>query len=79
MSLVIDVVSLPVKCGSDVLIQATNCNGYHHDTMCTIVFCSAPTGKIICSCINYPGLWHDSQVCQGLLATVINNIGNHEL
>jgi len=47
----IDGVSLPVKCGSNVLSQATK---YHHDrTICNNVFCLAPAGKIIFIFINY--------------------------
>jgi len=42
-----DGVSLPIQCTSDPISQATNYNGYHHDTMCNNVFCFASTGKII--------------------------------
>jgi len=55
--------------------QATNYNGYHHDTMCNNVFCFAPTGKIIFACINFPGSWHDSQVILSLIAKVVENVG----
>jgi len=69
-----DGVSLPIQCASDPISQATNYNGYHHDTMCNNVFCFAPTGKIIFACINFPGSWHDSQVSLSLIA-VVENIG----
>jgi hypothetical protein len=75
----VDGVSLPIKCAADPVSQATNYNGYHHDTMCNNVFCFAPTGKIIYACINYPGSWHDSQVSQQLSARVVNNIGNYKI
>jgi hypothetical protein len=70
-----DGVSLPIQCASDPISQATNYNGYHHDTMCNNVFCFAPTGKIIFACINFPGSWHDSQVSLSLIAKVVENIG----
>ena len=41
-----DCVSLPIECASDPISQATNYNGYHHDTMINNV-CFAPTDKII--------------------------------
>jgi len=42
-----DGVSLSILCVSDPISQATNHNGYYHDTMRNNVFCFAPTGKII--------------------------------
>jgi hypothetical protein len=74
-----DGVSLPIRCASDPISQATNYNGYHHDTMCNNVFCFAPTGKIIYGCINFPGSWHDSQVCQHLIAKVVHSLGNYKI
>jgi hypothetical protein len=52
-----DGVSLPIKCASDPISQATNFNGYHSDTMCNNVLWFTPSGiyKIIYACINYPG------------------------
>jgi DDE superfamily endonuclease len=55
-----DGMSIPVQCAPDMNLQAIDYNGYHHDTMCNNVFCFAPTGKIIYSCINFPGSFHDS-------------------
>jgi hypothetical protein len=43
----IDGLSLPMQCDSDPISQATNYNGYHHDTMVNNVFCFAQTDKII--------------------------------
>ena len=40
------------------------------------VFCFAPTGKIMCTCINFPGSWHDSQVSLFLISKVVENIGD---
>jgi hypothetical protein len=74
-----DGVSLPIRCASDPISQATNYNGYHHDTMCNNVFCFEPTGKIIYGCINFPGSWHDSQVCQHLIARVVHRLGNFKI
>ena len=74
-----DGVSLPVQCASDPISQATNYNGYHHDTMINNVFCFAPTGKIIFACINFPGSWHDSQVSLSLISKVVENIGDFKI
>jgi hypothetical protein len=74
-----DGVSLPIECSSDPIAQATNYNGYHHDTMINNVLCFAPSGKIIFACINFPGSWHDSQVATSLIAKVIENIGEYKI
>jgi len=74
-----DGVSLPIECASDPESQATNYNGYHHDTMINNVFCFASTGKIIFACINFPGSWHDSQVATSLITKVVENIGNYKI
>ena len=74
-----DGVSIPVKCSSKLSLQATDYNGYHHDTMCNNVFCFAPTGKIIYACINYPGSFHDSQVSAGLIRCVLEYIGRYKI
>ena len=74
-----DGVSLPVQCASDPISQATNYNGYHHDTMINNVFCFAPTGKIIFACINFPGSWHDFQVSLSLISKVVENIGDFKI
>ena len=74
-----DGVSVPIQCASDPLSQATNYNGYHHDTMCNNVFCFAPTGKIIFACINFPGSWHDAQVSLSLIRKVVQNIGEFKI
>jgi len=73
-----DGVSLPVECSSDPISQATNYNGYHHDTMIN-VFCFAPTGKIIFACINFPGSCHDAQVATSLIDKVVRNIGDYKI
>jgi hypothetical protein len=67
-----DGVSLPVKCASDPISQATNYTEYPHDTMCHNVFCFAPTY----AAINIPGSWHDSQVAQRLIAKAVRDIGD---
>ena len=69
-----DGLSLPIQCASDPISQATNYNGYHHDTMINNVFCFSPTGKIIFACINFPGSWHDSQVSLSLISKVVRNL-----
>ena len=74
-----DGVSIPVQCASDINRQTTDYNGYHHDTMCNNVFCFAPTGKIIYSCINFPGSFHDSQVAVGLINVVLEHIGPYKI
>ena len=74
-----DGLSLPVQCASDPISQATNYNGYHHDTMVNNVFCFAPTGKIIFACINFPGSWHDAQVSASLITKVVHNIGEFKI
>jgi len=66
-----DGVSLPIQCASDPISQATNYNGYHHDTMCNNVFCFAPTGKVIFACLNFPGSWYDLLVSLSLIAKVM--------
>jgi len=71
----VDGVSIPVQCSDDASMQNAAYNGYHHDTACNNVFAFAPTGKIIFAAINYPGSWHDSQVCHELIDWVIDNIG----
>ena len=74
-----DGLSLPIQCASDPISQATNYNGYHHDTMINNVFCFSPTGKIIFACINFPGSWHDSQVSLSLISKVVRNIGDFKI
>jgi DDE superfamily endonuclease len=74
-----DGVSIPVKCSSSPMLQATDYNGYHHDTMCNNVFCFASTGKIIYACINYPGSFHDSQVAVGLIRCVLEHLGRYKI
>ena len=74
-----DGVSLPIQCASDPISQATNYNGYHHDTMCNNVFCFAPTGKDNFACLNFPGSWHDSQVSLSLIAKAVENIGDYKI
>ena len=74
-----DGLSIPVQCASDINRQTTDYNGYHHDTMCNNVFCFAPTGKIIYSCINFPGSFHDSQVSVGLINVVLEHIGRYKI
>jgi hypothetical protein len=74
-----DGLSLPVQCASDPISQATNYNGYHHDTMINNVFCFAPTGKIIFACVNFPGSWHDAQVSASLITKVVANIGDFKI
>ena len=72
-----DGVSIPVQCASDKNRQTTDYNGHHHDTMCNNVFCFAPSVKIIYSCINFPGSFHDSQVSVGLINVVLVHTRTH--
>ena len=74
-----DGLSLPVQCASDPISQATNYNGYHHDTMIKNVFCFAPTGKIAFACINFPESWHDAQVSASLITKVVPKIGDFKI
>jgi len=74
-----DGLSLPIQCASDPISQATNYNGYHHDTMINNVFCFSPTGKIIFAGISFPGSWHDSQVSLSLISKVVRNIGDFKI
>ena len=62
-----DGLSIPVQCSSDEIMQSTDYNGYHHDTHCNNVFLFGPDGKIYYGALNYPGSWHDAQVCQLLI------------
>ena len=71
----VDGVSIQVQCSDEILAQNSAYNGYHHDTACNNVFAFAPTGKIIFAAINYPGSWHDAQVCHELIDWVIEHIG----
>ena len=73
----VDGLSIPVQCSDDILQQNAAYNGYHHDTMCNNVMAFAPTGKIIFACLNYPGSWHDSQVCAPLIDIVVREIGQY--
>jgi hypothetical protein len=71
----VDGVSIPVKCSDDLIEQNKYYNGYYKDTAINNVFAFAPTGKIIWAGFNYPGSWHDSSVCLGLINLVIDTIG----
>jgi hypothetical protein len=71
----VDGVSIPVQCSDEEEAQNAAYNGYHHDTMCNNVFAFAPTGKVIFACINFPGSWHDSSVCESLIEIVLEKIG----
>ena len=66
---------LAVQCSDEEEDQNAAYNGYHHDTMCNNVLAFAPDGTIIYACINFPGSWHDSMVCQSLIDVVMRKIG----
>ena len=59
--------------------QTAMYNGYYHDTTCNNVFAFSSEGKIMYAAINYPVAWHDAQVSQGLINTVIKYIGIYAL
>ena len=63
----VDGLSIPIQCSDSIEDQAAFYNGYHHDTCINNVFAFAPTGKIIYSCINFPGSWHDTNVAESLV------------
>lgn len=67
----LDGLALPVQCSSAPTQQATYYNGYHHDTTINNTFLFLADGRIGFACINYPGSWHDAQVCADLIATVL--------
>jgi len=71
----VDGVSIAVQCSSEVEAQNKDYNGYKHDTNVNNVLAFAPTGKVIYAALNYPGSWHDSTVCAGLIDVVIETIG----
>ena len=60
-------------------MQSTDYNGYHHDTHCNNVFLFGPDGKIYYGALNYPGSWHDAQVCQLLIALVLLLLGMYKV
>lgn len=71
----LDGLAIPVQCSSDPVEQAAYYSGYHFDTTVNNTFLFLPTGKIAFACINYPGSWHDTQVCADLIAVVLEHIG----
>jgi hypothetical protein len=71
----VDGLALPVQCSSDPEEQSLYYNGYHHDTTVNNVFLFLPDGKVGFACTNFPGSWHDSQVCSDLVTTVLEHIG----
>ena len=71
----VDGVSIAVQCSSEVQAQNKDYNGYKHDTNVNNVLAFAPTGKVIYAALNYPGSWHDSTVCAGLIDVVVETIG----
>lgn len=75
----VDGLSLSVQCADDPISQSEMYNGFHHDTRCNNVLAFSPLGKIFYACINYPGSWHDSQVCSSLKRIVIERIGEFAL
>jgi hypothetical protein len=75
----VDGLSIPVQCSSDPKEQSAHYNGYSDDTTINNVFAFAPTGKIIYAWINFPGSWHDAQVCRTLIDKVIRCIGPYAL
>jgi hypothetical protein len=75
----VDGLSIPAQCNDDDEEQAISYNGYHGDTTINNVFAFSPFGKIIFACFNFPGSWHDSQVCSGLIDKVIRTCGEFAL
>ena len=70
----VDGLSLPIQCSDDAYTQNAAYNGYSHDTCCNNVFAFSPEGKVIYCAYNYPGLWHDATVAQGLINVVTDHI-----
>ena len=79
VALFADGLSIPVMCSDDEESQAADYNGYYHDTHCNNVFLFGPDGKIYSASINYPGSWHDSQVCQLMIVIVLLLIGLYKV
>ena len=75
----VDGLALHVQCSEDIEEQAAAHNGHYKDSMCNNVLAFSPEGKVFYAAINYPGSWHDSQVCQKLIALVILTIGIFQL
>ena len=71
----VDGASIAVQCSNEVEAQNKDYNGYKHDTNVNNVLAFAPTGKVIYAALNYPGSWHDSTVCAGLIDVVVETIG----
>lgn len=63
----VDGLAIPVRCSEDEKMQSANYSGYHHDTMINNVFAFSAEGMIIFACLNFPGSWHDGQVCVSLV------------
>lgn len=74
-----DGLSIPVQCSEDEIQQNAHYNKYHADTMCNNVFCFSPEGKIIFAAVNYPGSWHDSQVCSQFIRLVRRKLGLYKI
>ena len=51
--------------------------GYQSLSSVTGHFCFAPTDKMIYACMNFPGLFHGSQVCTGF--GLFWNIGRYKI
>ena len=67
----VDGVSVPAQCCSEVTAQNAAYNGYRHDTNVNNVLAFSPTGMVMYAAINYPGSWHDSTVSAGLIELFI--------
>ena len=68
----VDGLALPTQwCSSIEEAQGAYFNGYHHDTTVNNVLAFAPTGKVMWAAVNFPGSWHDSTVCQELIAWAV--------
>lgn len=75
----VDELALQAQCSGDILQQNAAYNGYHHDTTCNNVMAFSPTGKIFFAALNYPGSFHDAQVCHDLIRWCIDSLDEHAL
>ena len=75
----VDGVALPVQCNDSAEDQSKFYYGHSKDTMINNVLAFNPLGKVFYAALNYPGSWHDSQVCSKLIALTIDKIGMYQL
>ena len=75
----VDGVALPVQCCYSFDDQSKYYNGHSKETTINNALAFNPLGKVFDAAINYPGSWHDRQVCSKLIALTISSIGSYQL